>query len=300
MLYLYFLVVLIVLVIFKKDKKHGQLKNVSRDEINDAIDESHNYKIKIPIFKKEAKYNRKIKSSIKLKKDELLKFSFVSEELQFIVTDVYYNIIYKINNPTELNFCTYDNIDNTYKLDEDKNYRIFVRYNPMYNDDFKAIALKYSDFSKVKLDYNSENNEVTILDEANLSTEMEKNSKKVIRDMHSSGHAILDFKYATQYTSFPSNETSHKLEYRASANETIVIIATNKQKMGCENHIFEINTNTKSFNWYPDCDKLFCTFVIDNDINNNIIRIFERTVNVDKDSTIIPFKILIFTKNLAH
>ena len=70
--------------------------------------------------------------------------------------------------------------------------------------------------------------------------------------------------------------------------------------MGCEAQIFEINTNTKSLNWYPDCDKLFCTFVIDNDIDNNQFVIYERMVNVDNKSTIMPFKILIFNKDLSH
>lgn len=299
MLYLYFLVVLIIVLFFKDNKKKGSLKDVSKYEINEAIDETHNYKLKIPLFKKEAKFNRKIRTGIKIKKDELLKFNFTAEEMQFIVTDTNYNIIYKINNPTELNFCTYE-MENTYKLDEDKNYMMFVRYNPLYEDDFKSIVLKYSDFSKVKLDYNSENNEVTILDEANMIREMEKNSQQVMRDMKQTSYAIQDFKYATEYTSFPSNELSHKLEYKAKKNETIVIITTNKHKMGCEAQIFEINTNTKSFNWYPDCDKLFCTFVIENDIDNNHFIIYERMVNVDNKSTIMPFKILIFTKDLSH
>ena len=66
--------------------------------------------------------------------------------------------------------------------------------------------------------------------------------------------------------------------------------------MGCVNHSVEINTNTTSFNWYPDCDKLFCSFVIDNDIDNNNFIFYERVLNLDTKSDIIPFKILIFTK----
>lgn len=295
MLYLYFFL-FIIIVVFNiiNDRKKGHLKTISKYEINKRIDESHNYKIKIPFFKKEAKYNRKINSYVQLKNsEELIKFSFKGEEIQFILTDKYYNIIYKINNPTELNFCTHE-IDNTYKLIENKKYFIFVRYNPIIEDNFKYSVIKYYDLKKAKIKENTINNDITILNENNLYTELEHNSLFIIKDMKEKNFYIQDFKYAEQYISMPSNDIAHKLVYTTQQNETLVIITTNKKKMGCENHIFEINTNENSFNWYPDCNKLFCSFIIDNEIDNNKFIIYERLINIDNKSHIIPFKLLVF------
>lgn len=294
MLYLYiFFIIILLLSFFKNDRKYGVLKTISKHEINESIDESHNYKIKIPLFKKEAKYNRKVNSFIKIKYNELLKFSFSGEEIQFIMTDRYYNIKYKVNNPTELNFCSYT-IENTYKITPGEKYFIFVRYNPIHEDKFKYSVIKYYNFSKAKLLNNTLNDDLTILNENNLYTELERNSLFVIRDMKKTNYNIQDFKYATEYVSMPSNDIAHRLSLVANKDETLVIITTNKKKMGCDNHIFEINTNTNSFNWYPDCNKLFCTMVIDNDIDNNKFIIYERLINVDSKSHIIPFKLLIF------
>ena len=183
MLYIFLVLFLSVFMIVNyKTEKKGYLKNINKQNLSPLFDESHNYKLKIPIFKKEAKYNRKIKSTLKIKKDELIKITLNAEETQIIITDIYYNIIYKINNPIEVNLCSYD-IDNTYKIEDDKIYLIFIRYNPLYDDDFRYDITKYKDFSKVPLINNTELQSNTLLNETNLYQELEKNSKHVIHDM---------------------------------------------------------------------------------------------------------------------
>jgi len=296
MLYLILILFLSVFMIltYSKEKK-GYLKTITKDNLSPIFDESHNYKLKIPIFKKEAKYNRKIKSGLKIKKEELIKIVLNAEETQIVITDIYYNIIYKINNPIEVNLCSYD-MKNTYKIEDNKNYLLFIRYNPMYEDNFKYSIKKYKHFSKVPLLNNTELQTNTLLNETNLYDELEKNSIHVIRDMKKNKYIIENFKYSESYISLPSNELSNKLSYKAQKDETIVMVTTNKKKMGCLNHVVEINTNTTSFNWYPDCDKLFCTFVIDNDIDDNNFIFYDRVINLDTKSDIIPFKLLIFTK----
>ena len=199
MLYIFLVLFLSVFMIVNyKTEKKGYLKNINKQNLSPLFDESHNYKLKIPIFKKEAKYNRKIKSTLKIKKDELIKITLNAEETQIIITDIYYNIIYKINNPIEVNLCSYD-IDNTYKIEDDKIYLIFIRYNPLYDDDFRYDITKYKDFSKVPLINNTELQSNTLLNETNLYQELEKNSKHVIHDMKKNNFQIEDFKYSQSY-----------------------------------------------------------------------------------------------------
>lgn len=296
-MYLFFLsIVLVLLIICKRTQKYGKLKNITKYEINGKIDETNNYKLKIPLFKKEAKFNRRINSTIQLKKGELIKFTLNAQETQLIITDSFYNIVHKINNPVEVNFTT-EKLPMSYKLEENKKYLIFVRYNPAY-EDFKSSLIKYSDHSKVPLNSNTLNNDITILNETNMYKEMEINSRLFIHDMKENNYIIQDFKYAIPFMSFPSNDLFHKVKYTAKKNDCIVIMTTNKHNIGCDKQLIEVNTNTKSFNWYPDCDKLFCTFIIDNDIDDNEFIIYERLINVDNKSNIMPFKLLVFNKDL--
>ena len=124
---------------------------------------------------------------------------------------------------------------------------------------------------------------------------MDNRCKNIIDEMRKKNYILKDLIYSEEYFSFPNTDYASKCEIISEKGEKVMVVCVNKQKtIHLKNHLVEINTPSKSMNWFPRSKENITQLMLDNEDEKNMFKFYERLYGVTISSDIIPFRILSF------
>jgi len=208
------------------------------------------------------------------------------------------NILQSINNPISLTFTSINKgdkeINKNIYLEKGKKYLIFLRSNITENYVQNKLIKYFKEVNFVQKDiYNLGSRIYT--KELNLREEMDMRCKKIKEEMRKKEYNLKEILYSEEYFSFPNTDYATKREIICKKNEKVIVVCVNKQKtIHLKNHLVEINTPSKSMNWFPRSKENITQLLLTNEDEEMKFSFFERLYGVTKSSDIIPFRVLVF------
>lgn len=206
--------------------------------------------------------------------------------------DVYQEekLIYTFNNPLRLQFTTQD-INYTHYLQKNVYYKFLLRSNN-YIDSKSFKFLNYKD-----MEIKKENSKIFTPSYYN-DTQLKKNfinyCYQIIKEMKTKKWFLKTFIDSKTYNSIPGNIYANKIKTIIQKNQNCILVCTNKFKSINVKHDIEVNTSLDSFNWSPKNNSYISHLIIENEIDNNEIKIYERCNEIISKSILIPCRLLIF------
>ena len=235
----------------------------------------------------------------KIKEKEAVMMIFKNDEDSECVLDVLdenMKSVHRIFDPESIVFsCTEKEFH--YYLEKDKKYIFFLRNN-FLDQQVKSEIRKYRDVEKIKGKLSKCEGEICYVNEENIHEEYISKCNQIMEAMKKRNYRLVNISKSEQYLSYPANNIGNKVSVKVKLNEVLILMCSNKEKTcGALNHNIEINSKNNNLNWYPDDNETISHLLLDNSDQSDIFTFYERLINVSNGSHVLPFHVLIFTKN---
>jgi len=136
------------------------------------------------------------------------------------------------------------------------------------------------------------------VDEENINSEYVEKCNQILEAMKKRGYHISDIGKSEQYLSYPVNSISNKISIKVKLGQVLILLCSNKEKTcSMVNHSIEVNSKNNNLNWYPEDEENISHLLLDNYDQSDTFTFYERLTNITKESNILPFHVMVFTKN---